>query len=210
MQGVSSCIVGKAVLEPTFSPMFALLCSHLCEKLPPFPCDEPGGKEITFRHILLNTCQEAFEGAENLKAEIRRMTAPDQEMERRDKERMLKLRTVGNIRFFGELFKQDILTETIVHDIVKVLLGPDLKTLPDEADIEAICHFFNAIGKQLDERPENRRINDSYFIRLKELATHPQLPARLKFMVLDVMDLRRNKWVPTCYSTMKNCTVPRP
>ncbi|KAB2605760.1 eukaryotic translation initiation factor [Pyrus ussuriensis x Pyrus communis] len=41
-------IFDKAVLEPTFCPMYALLCSDLNAKLPPFPPEEAGGKEITF------------------------------------------------------------------------------------------------------------------------------------------------------------------
>lgn len=50
-QGVIELIFDKAVLEPTFCPMYALLCSDLNEKLPPFPSDEPGGKDITFKRI---------------------------------------------------------------------------------------------------------------------------------------------------------------
>ncbi|XP_049387614.1 eukaryotic translation initiation factor-like isoform X2 [Solanum stenotomum] len=195
LKAVVSLIFNKAILEPTFSSMYAQLCSDLNEKLPSFPSDEPGGKVITFKRVLLNNCQEVFESAHKLREEVRQMTAPEQESERKDIEWLIKLRYLGNIRLICELFKQQITPEKIVHHIVQLLFGQDRKICPEEENVEAICQVFNIICEQLDKNEKSRCINDVYFSRLKELSINPQLGPRLRLMVCDVLDLRPSNLV---------------
>lgn len=77
LQNVITLIFEKAVFKPTFCPMYAQLCSDLNENLPLFPSEDEGGKEITFKCILLNNCYEAFEHAGDLSAEVQKLIGPD-------------------------------------------------------------------------------------------------------------------------------------
>ncbi|CAI6002750.1 unnamed protein product [Closterium sp. NIES-64] len=96
LQGVINLIFTKAVDEPTFCPMYAALCEKLSRALPEFPpsngagrgeggageggAEEGGAGEggagaggnepISFRSVLLNTCQEEFERAVKLRIQV--------------------------------------------------------------------------------------------------------------------------------------------
>eukprot|EP00250_Pteridium_aquilinum_P011831 c20336_g1_i2 orf=506-3106(+) len=196
LKGVISLVFDKAVLEPTFCPMYAEMCVHLSKALPEFPSDEDDGKPVTFRRILLNSCQEEFEGADNLQAEIRQMTKPEQEVERFEKEKLVKLRTLGNIRLIGELFKQKMIPEKIAHYCIQRLLGSDPKTPPAEENVEALCQLLATVGKELEESNKSTRPLELYFSHLKEYSASSRLPSRIRFLILNTIDLRANKWVP--------------
>ncbi|MCO5602364.1 hypothetical protein L7F22_056495 [Adiantum nelumboides] len=77
-----------------------------------------------------------------------------------------------------------------------MLLGNDPKTPPAEESIEALCQLLATVGKQLEESNKSTKVLEVYFSQLKEYSTNSRLPARLRFLILNTIDLRANKWVP--------------
>lgn len=62
-------------------------------------------------------------------------------------------RSIGNIKFIGELFKLKMLTEAIMHDCVVKLLKNH-----DQESLECLCRLLTTIGKDLDfEKAKVRR-----------------------------------------------------
>ena len=56
-----------------------------------------------------------------------------------------KKRSLGNIRFIGELFKLKMLTENIMHEcLIKLLRSAD------EESLECLSRLFSTVGKLLD------------------------------------------------------------
>lgn len=50
------------------------------------------------------------------------------------------MRTLGNIRLIAELYKQDVVSEKILHACIQQMLG-DGKSDPSEDDVEVILYF---------------------------------------------------------------------
>ncbi|KAK9827674.1 hypothetical protein WJX81_006915 [Elliptochloris bilobata] len=182
----------NAVAQPTFVPMYAELCDRLSKVLPEFPStDASDSRPMSFRRVLLNTCQEEFEGAKELRAKLK-TTA---EEEREAVARAAKMRTMGNIRLIAELFKQDVVNEKILAVCIQELLG-DGKGDPHEDDVEAMCEMLTIVGKKVEETAKNKQRLEGYFAVLERWAKSRTLPSRTKFMIRDILDLRRSKWVP--------------
>ncbi|KAL2612493.1 hypothetical protein R1flu_024185 [Riccia fluitans] len=192
LTGVISQIFDKALTEPTFCEMYAKFCVQLAVELPEFVEE---GEKITFKRVLLNKCQEEFERGEREQQEAEK-TEEEGEVKLTDEEREEKRvkarrRMLGNIRFIGELYKKNMLTERIMHECIKKLLGEYQN--PDEEDVEALCKLMSTIGRIIDHEKAKEHI-DTYFRRMDTLSENHKLSPRLRFMLKDVIDLRKNGW----------------
>lgn len=142
-----------------------------------------------------------------------------------EKERKARRKIVGNCRFIGELFKFKMLTPKIMLNYIRELISQLeeqsleclytlLTTIGRDLDekvtfnnsiillflygsfltfidgIESvICRFVLQAPKEVD----------LFFKRLQEIVDptkNEKISSRIRFMILDVIDLRKNRWVP--------------
>ncbi|GKV12697.1 hypothetical protein SLEP1_g23815 [Rubroshorea leprosula] len=191
LTGVISQIFDKALTEPTFCEMYANFCHHLAGALPDFSEDN---EKITFKRLLLNKCQEEFERGEREQEEANKVEegeAKQSEEEREEKRIKARRRMLGNIRLIGELYKKKMLTERIMHECITKLLGQSQN--PDEEDVEALCKLMSTIGEIIDH-PKAKVHMDAYFDLMTKLSNNMKLSSRVRFMLKDAIDLRKNKW----------------
>lgn len=194
LSGVIAQIFDKALMEPTFCEMYANFCYHLASGLPELSVDN---EKITFRRLLLNKCQEEFERGEIEEQEANKTDnegedEPKQSEQVREEMRLkTRRRMLGNIRLIGELYKKRMLTERIMHECITKLLGQYQN--PDEENIEALCKLMSTIGEMIDH-PKAKEHMDAYFDIMGRLSNNMRLSSRVRFMLRDSIDLRKNKW----------------
>ncbi|XP_076884329.1 eukaryotic translation initiation factor 4G-like [Bidens hawaiensis] len=193
LSGVIGQIFDKALMEPTFVEMYANFCSRLAIELPGFGEDN---EKITFKRLLLNKCQEEFERGEREEEEANRTEEEGEikqsEEEHEEKRVKARRRMLGNIRLIGELYKKRMLTERIMHECIKKLLGFNQNTT-DEENIEALCKLMSTIGGMIDHVKAKEHM-DVYFDMMSKLSNNMTLSSRVRFMLKDSIDLRKNKW----------------
>lgn len=202
MSGIIQVIFDKAVDEPNFSPLYSMVCTRIVqnEDLPTIPMRMANTGAIQpislFKRILLTTCQEAFERKvawtkDRMEKEKEQATSTPAESngntEEAEYQRLkLKRRTLGNISFIGHLYNQGLLREQIIHNCIQ-----DLLSSTEEEEIECCCKMITTSGHILDTE-QAQKVMNAYFRRLKELSEN--MPSRIKFMIMDLIDLRTAGW----------------
>ena len=197
----------KATDEAHWASMYAKFCKRMLETMSPEIRDESildkNGNVVSggalFRKYLLNRCQEEFE--RGWKVDLPEQPA-DEDGKKTGEAALLsdeyyiaaaaKRRGLGLVQFIGELFKLGMLTERIMHECVRKLL--EFQGIPDEAEIESLTKLLRTIGGNLDSTDKGRGMMDAYFQRINTIMDLEGLPSRLKFMLMDVVDLRRANW----------------
>ncbi|KAK5927512.1 hypothetical protein CgunFtcFv8_012661 [Champsocephalus gunnari] len=201
LKGVILLIVDKALEEPKYSSLYAQLCLRLAEDAPNF--DGPSSEiqtsqkqNTTFRRLLISKLQDEFENRTR-NVEIYDKHDNPLTSEEEEQRSIAKRKMLGNIKFIGELGKLDLIHESILHKCIKTLLEKkkrvQLKDMGE--DLECLCQIMRTVGPRLDHN-KAKSLMDQYFGRIRSLMNNKELPARIRFLLQDTVELRENNWIP--------------
>lgn len=217
LASVINLVFEKAIDEPNFASAYAMLCKNLTK-----PIEDKEAREKTsatqqspFKKELVNKCQKEFDNHVADETAIQTKLSPiineinntndsNRKLELRaqlqDEESKLRRRSVGTVRFIGELYRQGMLTTNIMEWCITTLLDSR-----SEEKLECLCKLLTTVGHKMEEKTndpstdkKNYRDLSLHFQSMQNLADNKKgnkISSRVRFMLLDVIELRRNKWV---------------
>jgi len=165
-----------AIHSHNISALYSKLCAALWTEL--YKNCEENAKQ--FKRLLLNRFEKNTATLDHKSEEI---------------EKNMLRKKVGNMTFIGELHLQDMLSERIMHEIIKHLLVVPTP-IPSSDDIQVLCKLLTIIGEKMDHEESKKYVN-FYFKKMESLSQYTNLDLTLRSMLRDVIDMRNNNWVAT-------------
>eukprot|EP00800_Vazella_pourtalesii_P020059 TRINITY_DN6979_c1_g2_i1.p1 TRINITY_DN6979_c1_g2~~TRINITY_DN6979_c1_g2_i1.p1 ORF type:complete len:997 (-),score=46.40 TRINITY_DN6979_c1_g2_i1:170-3160(-) len=202
------CIFSKSINEPIYCEFYARLCNDMAkifiredsQNADTEISNLDSTKQVTFRRCLLTICQQEFEKDKNDNDQLNQMKLnlesctdtilkPQLEEDYYLKEKQVHKHSLGNVRLIGQLYRLNMLSENIIHECTVRLL----KGRPTDDYLEELCSLFNVVGMDID-KPEAKDRIDQYFERIQHLMNRGFMSTRVKYLLMNLIDLRLNGW----------------
>lgn len=173
-------VFAKATTQHGFVELYADLCAKLHADL------HQGSVEVNFKRALLDQCQQSF----TLHLEPPRIDECLDYEEQYEELVKYKTKMLGNVRLIGHLLRLRMLSPKIIFHCTDELLN-----IGSSEALETLCAFLQTLGAVFDT-PEwqGRRRLDEVFARAEFLAEDRRRPARIRCLLKDLLDKRRNHW----------------
>lgn len=180
--------------------MYAELCARLDKlqqsgKFPTTEITDDEGKVVplTFKKMLVNACEHRFTERPSPQPIPDDVTDPEKRSELEMKNTKIREQNLGLIQFIGELAKLKLLGERIMRYCLLSLLQQG-----DDESLEHFCVLMTTIGSRLDSSvvEETKETMKQIFEHLQKIVKDTSLAPRTRFLILDVLDLKANRWQP--------------
>jgi translation initiation factor 4G len=201
-----SIIFEKAMMEPTFSRMYADLCVFLAIRLPQGDSGNPPPSSVSlskthFAKALVMATHSEYVSSQEFLLNPESCGLVGEELT--EKVKQVKNRMFGTVRFVGDLYNVKLIANKLIRqEIIEKLLVD-----PSDTDLECVCRLLTTIGKRLEREGDRlkdnqekyykfRNLINMYFSSVDNLSNNTKYSNRTRYMCKDLIDLRANKWVP--------------
>jgi len=180
-------IMEKATTQHHFIPMYTDLCVVLQDWCTANQIGD--SSQGSFKRILVTQCQTSFERYLKPPEYLKELQGEDRD----EAEVKYKTAMLGNIRFVGALLGKNMVGSQVILAITNALLA---KPIVPEA-LECLAAFLTAVGSMFDGRQDwkHRKELNNVFAELDRISQDTEkVPARIRCLFSDVLDLRRAGW----------------
>lgn len=196
-------IFRKAQLEKEYCVFYGKICEQMI-KLELALCDKKHLsstiKTSEFRKKIFTVCKSSFE------------KFFDEEEKQKSKETIEKAnkfkdKLFGNLDFIGELYRRQILPESILVQVQESLLGIlNMDTDPDDFTVEGAINLMNKVGQEFENRNRNptrerdveRRKNfDNIFgkfAKFRDIKDETVISNRIKILIKNLFSNKNSGW----------------
>lgn len=199
LNSVINLVFDKAVDEPGFCHLYAKVCKVISQD------------NTDFNFLLVKKCQEEFETSDlydGLNVDERKNEIANEKDVNKKKllqeelyedMRLRRKKYLGTIKLIGEMYKLDLLLPRII--------GLCMKHLIDEAsneNLECLCSLIATVGQKMqnEQDVEIRAALEKTVNVLKSFSSNKkyeediELESRVRFRILDTIDLHKRNWRP--------------
>lgn len=195
-----SLIFEKALAEPHYCEAYADMVFLLKGRMPEFR-SETTGKLVTFRVLLISSCQAEFEALSATltltREELEGLNTEEIEFQKKQR----KNRVLANMKFIGQLFLRELLNAKIMGTVIQDLAKCNqAEIIPEEPMVECICMLLTNIGYTLESSPMGKSALSSVCAQLEELKSQRSADGksvysrRIQFAIQDLLDVRSAGW----------------
>ncbi|SMN20994.1 similar to Saccharomyces cerevisiae YGR162W TIF4631 Translation initiation factor eIF4G, subunit of the mRNA cap-binding protein complex (eIF4F) that also contains eIF4E (Cdc33p) [Maudiozyma saulgeensis] len=196
----------KACDEPHWSSMYAQLCGKVVKELDPEIADETNegrsGPKLVL-HYLVDRCHTEFQKGWTDKLPTNEDGSPLEPEMMSDEyyqAAAAKRRGLGLVRFIGYLYRLNLLSGKMMFECFRRLMK-DLNDNPSEDVLESVVELLDTVGEQFETDSfnagpavlEGSALLDSLFSIISSLVKEDDISNRMKFKLLDIIELREEK-----------------
>lgn len=200
---VISLTFAKACDEPYWSSVYAQFCAKMLKEIPEEIKDvntltksgEPATGGDLARRLLLATCQVEYEKGWVDKLPTNEDGSPlEPEMMSDEYYAMAaaKRRGLGLVKFIGNLYILNMLNDQVIlhclRDQSKNVIDPS------EDSLENLAQLIKTVGPRFETSERNRAALNMIYDNIEQILDKCQLSSRIKFMLMDLQDLRKSNW----------------